>query len=313
MPNIRQLMAFQAVIVYGTQTRAAEKLRLSQPAVSTLIESLEEELGFKLFERAKGRLIPSKEASYYYDFVAGLLASLSNLDQVAKDIREANTGALHIAANPSMSLGFLPKALASFHKSYPEIKISLCTRSSPKVIELISTQQFDLGLAEVSASGPLIETEKFRLRCVCVVPVGHALAGANVIYPKDLDKQQLISIHREHMTSARLVELFASCGVSPEMCIETELFWTSCQFSRAGLGIAVVDPITALDFRGDGVVVIPFEPAVYVEMGMLFPTSRPKSLPVLEFARHARSTLAKALSELERSFCPGAGPLLHTP
>lgn len=294
MANIRQLRAFQAVMITGTQTRAAQKLRLTQPAISSLIQSLEEELGFKLFERVKGRLIPSKEASYFYDYVSGVLASLSNLDQVAKDIRESNTGALQIAANPSMSLAFLPGVIAKFQTQHPAVNVVLLTRSSAKVIEMLGTQQFDIGFAEPPINSALIEAEKIRLRCVCVLPEGHKLAQRAVIRPQDLDGQRLVSIHREHISSARLAELCAQAHAVPRVKIEAQLFWTACRFVMEGAGVAIVDPLTAREFQGRGIAICPFEPAVYAEMGIIFPVNRPKSLPTLKFSQFVRRKLAEA-------------------
>jgi DNA-binding transcriptional LysR family regulator len=294
MLSVRRLMAFQAVMVAGTATGAAQNVRLTQPAVSNLIGTLEDEIGFKLFERAKGRLVPTKEASYFYEYVCGVLNSLRNLDQVARDIRESNAGALRVAANPGMSLGFLPRVLARFQERYPDVKLILQTRSSPKVVELLGTQQFDIGFAETPINHPLIEVETMRLRCVCVVPENHSFSGRPSIGPRDLNDEALVSVHPEHITSARLAELCADVGASPRVRIETQLFWTACLFVSEGAGVAIVDPLTAMEFQGR-ISIVPFEPSVHVELGILFPSNRPKSLVAMKFSQLVRKHLTNTL------------------
>lgn len=298
-------------MVSGTQTRAAEKLRLTQPAVSSLIDSLEEELGFKLFDRVKGRLLPTREASYFYDYVSGVLASLTNLDQIARDIRESNTGGLRIAANPSMSLGFLPKVCARFQNDHPEVDVELSTRSSTKVLELLATQQFDIGFAEMPRGQSLIEVERLRFRCVCMVRQDDPLAGRDVLRPADFDGRRFVSVHQEHSTTARLNELWAEAGVQPKIKVVTQLFWTASLFVAEGAGIALVDPLTAIEFLHRGLVAIPFEPEVYVEMGIVFPTSRPKSLPTLKFSQYVREQLQVSSNELRRQLRRDPGPMLE--
>jgi len=310
MVSLRQLEAFQAVMIKGTQTHAAESLRLTQPAVSALIDSLEQQLGFQLFERVKGRLVPSKEATYYHEYVSGVLASFSNLGQVARDIRESNAGTLRIASNPNMSLGFLPRLIARFQQDHPKVSVVLQTRSSSKVVEMLGTQQFDIGFAEMPVNDVLIDVEPLRLRCVCVVPHGHPLAAARVIRPQDLKGVPFLSGLREHMTSAQLGDLWRECGVRPIVKVESQLFWTSCVLAQEGAGIALVDPITAMEFDGDGVVVRPFDPGVFLQMGIMFPSSRPKSRQAHKFSQLVRMQLSARLASLEASFGMDAMPLL---
>lgn len=311
MTSVRQLRAFQAVMLAGTQTRAAEKLRLTQPAVSSLIDSLEAEVGFKLFERVKGRLNPTREASYFFDYVSGALAQLANLDQVAKEIKESNAGALRIAGNPSTSLGFLPQVVARFQHKHPDVDIVLSTFSSPKVVELLNSQQYDIGVAEAPIGQPHVEVERFRLRCVCVMPVGHALAARPYLRPEDFHDKPFISIHKGHMVNARLTELWGVAGVLPKLAIETQFFWTAAVFVREGCGIAVVDPLTAMEFVGRGLTAVALQPDVFVEMGIIFPSGRPKSLPTLKFAQFVREHLARVLHNMRSTFITDPGPLME--
>lgn len=311
MSTIRQLKAFQAVVLTGTQTSAAEKLRLTQPAVSTLIDALEEELGFPLFDRAKNRLKPTREAMFFYEYASSVLAALDNLGQVAKEIRESNTGTLRIVANPSFSLGFLPRVVAQFRQLHPEVGITLATFSSSKVTELLNSQQYDIGIAESPIPHAHVEIERFRFRCVAMVPEKHRLADRDLLTPTDFEGESFISIHREHPTRVRLTELWAQAKVEPRFDIETQLFWTACLLVGEGCGLTLVDPLTGIEFAGRGLVAIPFKPDVFIEMGIIFPTGRPRSLPALKFAQFVRRHLAEATQASREMFKLDPGPLLE--
>ena len=106
MLNIRQLRAFAAVMLAGSVTGAATRLRISQPAISALIAGLERDLGFSLFLRDRNRLQPTSEAASFYRSVAAVLERLDGLERLATDIRQADEGTLRIAALPMLALEF---------------------------------------------------------------------------------------------------------------------------------------------------------------------------------------------------------------
>lgn len=311
MASVRQLRAFQAVMLSGTQTLAAKRLRLTQPAVSGLIDSLEEELGFRLFDRVKGRLIPTREASYYFEHAAGVLESLTNLDHVAREIRESSIGNLRIAAHPSISSSLIPHVVAKFRKMHPNVAITLSTFPSPKVVDMLNMQQYDVGVAEAPGAYEHIEVERFKVRGICMVPSGHPLATREILRPEDLDQVPFIRVHREHATSIRLSELWAAANIRPRLDIETQLFWTACMLGREAGALTLVDPFTAIEFTDRGLNAIPFEPPVYVELGIIFPTSRPRSLPAMHFAQYLREYVGKVLQESRASMKNDPGPLLE--
>ena len=112
--NHRQLEAFRAVMEAGTVTVAAERLYITQPAVSRLIQDLESALALTLFERRRGRLAPTVEAQALYEEVERSFSGLDKIAQAAADIRSLSRGTLRIAAMPALALGFLPRTIKKF-------------------------------------------------------------------------------------------------------------------------------------------------------------------------------------------------------
>jgi len=277
MLNIRQLRAFAAVMLAGSVTGAATRLRISQPAISALIAGLERDLGFSLFLRDRNRLQPTSEAASFYRSVAAVLERLDGLERLATDIRQADEGTLRIAALPMLALEFLPRVAAGFLAQHPNVRMTLHAHSSPTVASLMATQQFDLGFSEAAYDEGWIDARRLRVRCVCVLPAGHPLATRERLTPRDLDDLPIVTAPADHRRTRHLAELFQACGARLNVRVETPLFASMCAFVAKGAGYALVDAFTANGVHGAGLAIRPFEPAFYNDFAMLYPASRPVS------------------------------------
>ena len=121
----------------GTMTRAAELMQISQPAVSNLIASLEYEIGFKLFERLKGRLRPTPEAGFFYAEVTQALSGLERAAEKAGNIRSGRRGYLTLLTDPSIAIEFMPTVLSRFMREREGVKVRLLTRNAWVLQEMI--------------------------------------------------------------------------------------------------------------------------------------------------------------------------------
>ena len=147
--RIRQLECFRTLMIHGTMTRAAELLSISQPAISSTIANLEHETGLKLFVRKGGRLQPTPEARLFFVEAERALEAVEKTNRIAKEIRTGKRGHLAIAAYASISINLLPRLMAEFAKERPGLELKIITRNSQSVRELMTTQQFDLAIAEL--------------------------------------------------------------------------------------------------------------------------------------------------------------------
>ncbi|WP_233235069.1 LysR substrate-binding domain-containing protein [Bordetella sp. LUAb4] len=293
MLNIRQLRAFAAVMLAGSVTGAATRLRISQPAISALIAGLERDLGFNLFVRDRNRLQATSEATSFYRSVSAVLERLDGLERLATDIRQADEGTLRIAALPMLALEFLPKVAAGFLARHPNVRMVLQAHSSPTVASLMAMQQFDLGFSESAYDEGWINAKRLRVRCVCVLPIGHPLAAKAVLTPADLDDLPIVTAPADHLRTQHLAEVFQACGARLNVRVETPLFASMCAFVSQGAGYALVDAITASGVHGGGLVTRPFEPPFYNDFALLYPASKPVS-------RIADAFMQEVLAELAR-------------
>jgi len=258
-------------------TGAGARLHVTQPAVSRLIRDLEAEIGFALFERRRGRLVPTAEAQALDEVVQRAFTGLETIATTVREVRAFRRGSLSIAAMPGVALKLLPRVITAFSARHPGINVSLQVRSSTKVGEWVSGQQADIGFAALRSVGPGAEQHTLCTGpLVAVLPAGHPLATRAVLDPAALDGEPVVVLGTELSMSERIGEVFAQQGVTLESRLDAQLSAAVCEFVRAGAGIGLVDPVTAFQMSGSELAAVRFRPEIPFVYTMLLPTDRPR-------------------------------------
>lgn len=283
--NLRQIEAFRAVMRSGSVTNAAQSMHLSQPAVSRLIADLERSVGFRLFDRIKGSApVATPEADALYQEVERSFIGLQALRRIADDIRMFRGGQLRIACLPALSTSFVPSVIKQFLQEHRDVRIQLQTRSSSTVRVWVAAQQFDLGLATPAGNLEGLTSDRFLVsRGVCVLPPGHRLALNPVITPQDLQGEPFISLALEDPARTKIDRIFDEARVQRNIVVETQYAMTICGLVMRGVGCAILNPISAVDFESQGLVLRKFEPAIQFEYLLYRPANRPTSLLAKRF------------------------------
>lgn len=273
--NIRQIEVFHAVMTNGTASRAAEVLRISQPAVSKAVQELERIVGFELFHRIRGRMVPTSEGQLFFREVQGAFSGLMHLRSAAARIRDFGSGEIRVACLSALSTNVAPKALRSFQVRHPNVAITFQVHMSSLVKDLVAGGQFDVGLAadEIDATG--VDASPFAsYRMAIAVPAGHPLESLDVVQPEHLDGYSFVALAPEDTVRRQADVIFAKAGVKPKIVLETPYSTTICSLVQAGLGIGMVNPITAEPFLGRQLQLRPFEPGIYFRTLLLLPPDR---------------------------------------
>jgi DNA-binding transcriptional LysR family regulator len=282
--NFRQLEIFRAVMISGSASRAAELLQITQPAVSRAISDLEESLGFGLYDRVRGRLVPTPEGQLFFRDVSNSFVGLDRLRASAAQIRDFGSGSLRVASHAALGAALVPRAIASFRLKHPKIAITLQTPSSSAVRDLVVHQQFDIGLAadEVDLSG--VDHRVFgNFRALCALPPGHELAAKAVIGPMDLHGIKFIALASEDRARGRMRQILDEAGSRPEIVVETPSSSTVCALVLEGAGVGLINPCSAHGFAERGVIFRPFEPEVLFKSYLLFRPDAQRARHVNEF------------------------------
>lgn len=277
--DVRHIEAYQAVMTYGTASRAAEVLGVSQPAVSKAIMALERSIGFRLFDREKGRMVPSAEGQLFFREVEVSLASLAKLRSAAARIRDFGSGDINLGCLSAFSTNLIPDAIGRFRIRNPEVGVSLYVRGSSAIRDMVAANQVDLAVTadEIDTSG--VESVPFAsIRATIALHPGHPLVDRTVVRPADLDQLPFVALAPEDTTRREAEVIFSRCGVSPRIILETAYSSTVCALVLAGNGCGIVDPITAVGFTQRGLVLRPFEPVIRFRTLMLFPPKKKSRL-----------------------------------
>lgn len=282
--NFRQLEIYQALMIGGSASRAAELLNITQPAVSRAISELEYRVGFALFDRVKGRLIATPEGELFFRDVSNAFTGLDTLRASAARIRDFGSGSLRIASLAALGSTLVPRAVRKFRETNPQVSITLQILSSSAVRDHVVNQKFDIGLAadEVDLSG--VDHSVFQsVRAVCVMPPDHPYANRDVIRAEDLHNMSFIALAPEDRARARMTETFESVGARPHIVVETPASLTVCALALEGVGLGLVNPAAADGFEKRGLIIKPYEPAVYFRAYILFRPDAQRARLVREF------------------------------
>ncbi|MCW2487194.1 LysR family transcriptional regulator [Candidatus Symbiopectobacterium sp. NZEC127] len=302
MPTIslRHIEIFHAVMTTGNLTEAAALLNTSQPTVSRELARFEHLVHMALFERVRGRLHPTAQGLQLFEEVQRSYYGLDRIINAARDIRRFEQAQLSIACLPVFSQSLLPNVCKPLLDSYPSLSLNVIPQESPLLEEWLSAQRHDLGLTENSVTPAGTERHTLlTLNEVCVLPAQHRLAARQILTPEDFRHERFISLSSSDSYRQLLDKLFDNAGIARDMVLETHSAASVCAMVRAGVGISIVNPLTALDYAASGVVVRPFSIAVPFTVSLIRPLHRPASALVDTVITHLTHYTAGIAEQLD--------------
>lgn len=256
--EMREIEIFRAVMQTGSTSKAASLLDISQPAVSQSIKKLEMESGLRLFERIRGRLVPTQEAVALLVDVDHCFSGFETIKHRIRSLKTFGLRRLSIASFPALGTGFMPRAIGAFQIQKRDIEMSFQIMSSREVHQRVFAGRVDFGLMadELSVTG--LEHSKFMsLPGVIVMAATHPLAIKHVLEPADLVQHPFIALNPEDASRGRLEQALRTLGLELRPSVETPYSNSVCELALRGVGIGMAHPITALDFAERGLVLKP--------------------------------------------------------
>ena len=271
-PSVRELEVLHAVITTRKTTAAAQRLGISQPAVSRAISSLEMRLGREIFIRDGGRLVPTADAFALDAEAAPIFAALSQLEgwPHAKKVGSL----LRIYATPTLAHAFLAVMIARFMAIEPTVRIQLEVARSTDIIGVVAEGTTDLGVVDIPVQHSGVRPEVFRRGIAhAMMPSDHPLAQKERITPEDLKGENVLALTRRFSVRSQIDKAFAVYGQEPRVVFESATSGALAQLVRARQGVALVNPFP-LTLSGDpSLSFIPFEPSIPYDTAFLFPST----------------------------------------
>lgn len=304
--SIRHIEVFRAILQAGSVTGAALLLFTSQPTVSRELARLEKISGLRLFDRTGGRLVPTAQAIMLFEEVERSYIGLERINSVAQSIRRFEHGQLSVTCLPLFSQTLLPNVYKRFQQQHVGIGLSIAAQETPLLEESLSAQRYDLGLTESEhvpqgTQGRLL----FCSNMVCVMPEGNPLLAKPLLTMADFQGVNFINLSGLDIYRQTLDEHFRQARVDRHIVVETTNAASVCAMVRQQLGVAIINPLTAVAEAGNGLVIRPINVSIPYRVMLIRPDYRPSSIFVDAFcnslideAQSLANTLDQSLERL---------------
>ncbi|MCE9905598.1 LysR family transcriptional regulator, partial [Hafnia paralvei] len=228
---------------------------------------------------------------------------IERIVDAATHIRQFQQAQLSIACLPAFSQSLLPNVCRTFLGEYQDVSLNVIPQESPLLEEWLSAQRYDLGLTENTYTPPGTERRTLAtLNEICVLPSNHPLLSKKRLTPQDFEEQRYISLSPNDGYRQTLDALFHREQVSRQMVVETHSAASICAMVCQGVGVSIVNPLTALDFVGCGVEIRPFSVDVPFTVSLIVPKHRPSSALVEAFIAHLEGYISEVYLRLKGSF-----------
>ncbi|MEZ5842345.1 MAG: LysR family transcriptional regulator [Hyphomicrobiaceae bacterium] len=289
----RQLEIFRAIMQCGSLTGAARVLNVSQPALSQSLMHTEDALGFKLFERRAGRLIPTAEATQLYPEAERLFRELESLRRYTSELRHGRTGFVRIAASAPASLSIVPLALKSFRTRFPEVRTLSYVVPHDTMVEMLRRGEADLGIAMNDAPQADIDIEPLaESEIVCLMTDHHTFAERKRVGLAELAGETLISYRASSLPGQLLARAAAASDTTLAPAVEIDVSIIAAPFVQNGIGIALVDGLLPWSTFA-GVVTRQLRPRIPLPLCLFASRTRPPSRHQTNFVEHLRSAVQR--------------------
>lgn len=247
-----EIEAFLAVAREGQFTRAALLLHLSQPAVSRRIETLENELGVRLFERLPQGIRLTTAGEAFRPHAERIAAAATDALRAIRDLDDAASGQVAIALVGTLASTSLPRRLRAVRERFPRVLLTVRTARSDQVSQLVRQGEADIGLRYFDdPSVGLVSSPVGDEALVIVAAADSVLAGRETVRPAELATIPWVSYP---IGTASSGELFARVlrrrlglvGLEPGAIIEIDSLTAQKRLIEAGFGIGML-PLSAVE------------------------------------------------------------------
>jgi DNA-binding transcriptional LysR family regulator len=281
---VDSLKLFVAVYEQKSFSRAASLLHLSQPGVSVQIQSMENELGAKLFHRTPKQVKPTQAGELLYKKAKKILSLYEEAQEDIQRLQKTVTGALKIGASFTIGEYLLPKLLAGYAAQYPAVSAEVTIANTEQIIHAIRHNEIDVGLVEGDVGHAELSVEPFmRDELVIVASATHPLALMKNVQPEQLHDQ--VWVLREAGSGTRW---YSDCLIREwGLRVKHSYIFSSSQGVKeavaAGLGIALLSRLVVHHELVSGELVPLIKKRVYRQFSLLLPPEQPPSKALQEF------------------------------
>jgi DNA-binding transcriptional LysR family regulator len=239
--ELRHLRYFVAVAEELNFRRAAERLHLAQPPLSTQIKALEAELGAKLFERSTRSVRLTPSGRVFLDEARLVLMAAEQAEQSVRKAEHGLTGTLRIGLLAPTATHRLARMLRRYRQIFPGVQFSLYELTSTEQLQRLRADQLDVGLLRPPVGFPELDSTFLEeSSMVLAAPAGHRLAKLRRIEWRDFHNEPMVMIHPtlQHGYYDMFLSLCAKAGATPVVGQYANDVHSKLWLISAGFGVA---------------------------------------------------------------------------
>jgi len=251
--ELAQLEAFLQVAHHRSFSRAAEALFLTQPSVTARIQSLERELGERLFERS-GRSVSLTDAGMaFIPHAQRALTAVQEGADAIDAVRHGEVGSIRIGASSSIGTYNLPDVLERFRDIRPGVHVNLTTGQTEEVVERLLSGLIHIAICRLTQHPEFESIHLYNDKLRLVVPTNHPFVGKTAVTLTDAADEPFLFFDRNSSYHTLVYTMFLRAGVAPESVMEVDSMEVIKRMVERGLGIAVLPEVSVQDEvqRGD--------------------------------------------------------------
>ena len=283
MDNLNRYRALVETVNKGSITAAAEVLGYTQPGISRMLRSLEEEWGIRLLERGRKGITATDEALRLYPLCLSILERQSVLEQTVAQIKGSIVGTIRIGGYLSVLTSWIPGLLRSLRENYPGLEFQILEGNAEEQLRMMRNNEIDVGFLSSSAPEDFQFIPLYRDPIVVVMPKNHPLSRLKRVCAAELAKYPFL-IRPEH-TYGTLKDLPDSQSIITESALSVKTDNALLALVRSGMGFGIVGEMVAR--AGEGITYRHFNREYYRTVGIAVPHWKPVSPALQTFLKEA--------------------------
>lgn len=293
--RLRHIEVIHAIMLTGSASGAARMLSVTQPAVSRTLAHAEIQLGFALFQRTGGRLLPTPEAQALFPHIERVYAQLGDVQRLSAGLR-VGRGQLRVLTVPALGLTIFPHAVQLFRARHPQVLIAHQTLHSQQIAGALALQEADVGYVFSAASHPALLAERLAVQhVVCAAPKGllpAAVVARGRVTLAQLAALPVIGLAADDPLGRVLDHALQAQGATLDVVATVQTYHVALALAEYGVGVALLDGCSSASARRERVDLLALEPQITTAVHALRPRSHAPSVAQHAFTRAMQQALA---------------------